>query len=184
MLKVYKHTSPAGVDTWHKTLPKVQVPERSEVTYVQAMHGYERTKNQAIVTYGRRTVIVDFPLQTHARGEEPPTVGPEVRPPVATSAPPAALTPGAEQQPRAQRQPRAAGGGRQRRMRATYKIYAPWKGHAAATRLRGQAYAPGPDTDTEFVRGDQAVISVTDDGKLQVKKTNSDHTQVWEPVDG
>lgn len=66
--------------------------------------------------------------------------------------------------------------------KTTYKIYGKFKGHPAATRLKGQAYvAPA---GTQFRSGDQAVLTPGDDGKLKVKKPDSDHTQTWDPIDG
>lgn len=65
--------------------------------------------------------------------------------------------------------------------KTTYKIYGKFKGHPAATRLKGQAYvAPA---DTQFSAGEQAYVS-PEDGKLKVKKADGDHTQTWEPIDG
>jgi hypothetical protein len=65
--------------------------------------------------------------------------------------------------------------------KTTYKIYGKFKGHPAATRLKGKAYvAPA---NTEFSAGEQAYINVDGD-KLKVKKADSDHTQTWDPIDG
>lgn len=65
--------------------------------------------------------------------------------------------------------------------KTTYKIYGKFKGHPAATRLKGQAYvAPA---NTQFSAGEQAYVT-PEDGKLTVKKADGDHTQTWEPIDG
>jgi hypothetical protein len=179
---VYKHTSPSKVVTYIKSFPTVNVARATTATFIRAFHGFETSSSKGIVKAGERTLLVSFPLMALPSGQEPTARTANVAPPVATSAPPRELTPGAPAPaPRAA----AAAGGRQRaarRLKATYKIYGRWKGHAAATRLRGQAYA-GP-ADTEFTGGEQAVISPTDDGKLTVKKVDGDHTQTWEPVDG
>lgn len=65
--------------------------------------------------------------------------------------------------------------------KTTYKIYGKFKGHPTSTRLKGQAYV-GP-ANTRFSPGEQAEIT-PDNGKLKVKKADSDHTQTWEPIDG
>jgi hypothetical protein len=65
--------------------------------------------------------------------------------------------------------------------KTTYKIYGKFKGHPAATRLKGQAYVAG--NDTQFKSGEQAIIE-PEDGKLRVKKTTGDHSQLWDPIDG
>jgi len=67
--------------------------------------------------------------------------------------------------------------------KTTYKIYPGGKrfdGKPVHTRLKGQAYAPSGQT--QFKPGEQGVLSV-DNGKLKVKKPDSDHTQTWDPVD-
>ncbi len=87
------------------------------------------------------------------------------------SAPAPELDPNRANEPAAPRGPKT-----------TYKIYGRFKGHPVATRLKGQAYV-GP-ANTEFKPGEQAYISPGDDGKLKVKKTDSEHTQDWDPVDG
>lgn len=44
--------------------------------------------------------------------------------------------------------------------------------------MKGKAYlAP---VDTKFKSGDQAAVA-PEDGKLRVKKTDSDHSRLWEP---
>lgn len=66
--------------------------------------------------------------------------------------------------------------------KTTYKIYGKFKGHPAATRLKGQAYvAPA---NTQFRSGDQAVLTPGEGGKLKVKRPDGDHTQDWDPIDG
>ena len=79
-------------------------------------------------------------------------------------------------EPAPAREPGAARG-----PKTTYKIYGRFKGHPAATRLKGQAYVSA--NDTQFRGGEQAVIS-PEDGKLRVKKPDSDHSQLWDPIDG
>ena len=88
--------------------------------------------------------------------------------PGAAAAPPGAPAP----------TPAAAG---PRGPKQTYKIYGKFKGHPVSTRLKGQAYV-GPQ-DSEFRAGEQASITPAD-GKLTVKKTDSDHSQTWDPIDG
>lgn len=64
--------------------------------------------------------------------------------------------------------------------KTSYKIYGKMKGAPAHTRLKGKAYvAP---QDTQFTPGELANITA-DNGKLKVKKPDSDHTQTWEPAD-
>jgi hypothetical protein len=67
----------------------------------------------------------------------------------------------------------AAGKGK----KTTYKIYGKLKGAPVHTRLKGRAYLAGPDT--RFKNGDQAAISVGDDGDLTVTDPQSGHTQKW-----
>lgn len=109
------------------------------------------------------------------------------RPEVKTSAPPRELAPqaapnGAAGAANAPPAAAAAGPAAARGPKTTYKIYGRFKGHPVATRLKGQAYV-GP-ANTQFSAGEQAVIAKTDDGKLSVKKADSDHTQTWDPIDG
>lgn len=60
----------------------------------------------------------------------------------------------------------------------TYKVYGKKGGAPAHTRVKGKAYlAP---SDTQFAAGEPAVAT-PENGKLTVKKKDSDHTQVWEP---
>lgn len=82
--------------------------------------------------------------------------------------------------PRPATQP--AGAAAARGPKTTYKIYGRFKGHPVSTRLKGQAYV-GPQ-DTQFAPGEQAIISMNDDGKLKVKKADGDHSQDWDPIDG
>lgn len=96
-----------------------------------------------------------------------------VMPDVRKSPAPAALNPNRVNEPAAS--PIARG------PKTTYKIYGKFKGHPASTRLKGQAYVGA--TGTRFAPGEQAYIT-PEDGKLKVKKTDSDHTQTWEPIDG
>lgn len=97
-------------------------------------------------------------------------------PPVRRSAAPAELNPNIETRPR--RAPAAAAA---RGPKTTYKIYGKFKGHPVATRLKGQAYVGA--NNTQFSSGEQAIIS-PEDGKLRVKKVDSDHSQLWDPIDG
>lgn len=60
----------------------------------------------------------------------------------------------------------------------TYKVYGKLKGAPAHTRLKGKAYVAAPGT--KFKPGEQAKVAPKD-GKLQVKKADGDHTQLWEP---
>jgi len=88
------------------------------------------------------------------------------------AAPPSAPEPKAEpvHEPEAPRV--AASGGK------TYKVYGKLKGAPAHTRLKGKAFlAP---RDTKFKNGEQAAVEPAGD-KLRVKKTDSDHTQLWDP---
>lgn len=97
------------------------------------------------------------------------------QPAVKTSAPPRELKPNTTPPAtRAPSEPRAP--------KTTYKIYGRFKGYPVSTRLKGQAYV-GPQ-NTQFVPGEQAIISKTDNNKLRVKKSNGDHTQDWDPIDG
>jgi curved DNA-binding protein CbpA len=64
----------------------------------------------------------------------------------------------------------------------TYKVYGRKAGRPVHTRYKGKAYGPGPKTNTQFVPGQDAEVSM-DGEKLRVKKTTSDHTQTWDPVD-
>lgn len=60
----------------------------------------------------------------------------------------------------------------------TYRIYGKHKGAPAHTRLKGQAYVAG--ADTQFRAGEEAYVEPKD-GKLGVKKVDGDHEQTWEP---
>ncbi len=92
-------------------------------------------------------------------------------PPVKKTPPARALDPNRTNEPATPRGPKT-----------TYKIYGKFKGHPAATRLKGKAYvAPA---NTQFSAGEQAFIEPGEDGKLKVKKADGDHTQDWDPIDG
>lgn len=106
------------------------------------------------------------PAMPNALGKQPSAVR--------KSPPPRELNPNRAEEPA--RAPRTPGV-----PKTTYKIYGKFKGAPAATRLKGQAYiAP---QNTQFKGGEQAYIT-PDNGKLKVKKTDSDHTQTWEPTEG
>jgi hypothetical protein len=85
---------------------------------------------------------------------------------------PSATTP-APKEPKAAPAPRGP--------KAAYKVYGKKAGSPVHTRLKGQAY--GGPADSKFKNGEMAAIS-PEDGKLRVKKADSDHSQLWEPVDG
>ena len=94
-------------------------------------------------------------------------------PAVRKSPPPRELDPNRRNEPAAPRRP----GG----PKTSYKVYGRMKGAPAHTRLKGQAYIAG--RDTEFTPGEQAILT-PDNGKLKVKKVDGDHEQTWEPTDG
>jgi len=70
----------------------------------------------------------------------------------------------------------------------TFKIYPGAKAYAgpdgkkpsAVTRVKGKVYRAGQDT--KFAPGEQGRVAL-DNGKLKVTKTDSDHTQTWDPVE-
>jgi hypothetical protein len=67
--------------------------------------------------------------------------------------------------------------------KASYKIYPGGRrygGKPVVTRYKGKVY--GPSGATQFKPNEQGVVGV-DNGKLTVKKPDSDHTQTWDPVD-
>jgi hypothetical protein len=114
-----------------------------------------------------QAVQAKYPQHTWNPRQEPPEVK--------KSPPPRGLNPNAA--PARAHKPSA-----QRGQKTTYKIYGRFKGHPAATRLKGQAYvAPN---NTKFRAGDQAEITVGDNGKLRVKKPGEDYAQLWDPIDG
>jgi len=69
----------------------------------------------------------------------------------------------------------------------TYKVYG-WKGHRRVVRVRGKLY--GTETGgrlksggvTKFNANDRARVKPVGD-KMNVTKTDSDHTQSWDPID-
>lgn len=65
----------------------------------------------------------------------------------------------------------------------TYKVYGRKNNRPVHTRYKGKAYGPGPTTNTQFMSGQDAEVTPTDDGHLRVKKTDSDHTQTWDGID-
>jgi hypothetical protein len=174
----WKFTSPNGRETYTKNLPQVALKRGAEVTYVKAVHAPGsggHPYNMAMVKYGDRYLLTAFPLMTTASGAREENAPENVAPPIKKSPPSKATA--AAPAAAAAIEPTAAKG-----PKTTYKIYGRFKGHPAATRLKGQAYVAGQDT--QFSAGEQAVISKTDDGKLKVKKADSDHSQIWEPIDG
>lgn len=181
-VKIFKYTSPAGEVKQIPSFPKVNLPRNTEVTFIKSMYGLTGPDNSqanlAIVRHGEKFLLVPFPLWAASEGAPAGAREPNVAPPVkkspaagAAPAPAAAAEPGAE--PAAPAGPRGP--------KTTYKIYGKFKGHPVATRLKGQAYV-GP-ANTQFAGGEQAVIS-PEDGKLRVKKSDGDHSQLWEPVEG
>lgn len=180
---VYKYTPANGGDTRHiATFPKVNVPINAPVEFVKVLHGNipgaqrygygasPSAANKAIVKYDNKTVVLDFPLWAEEAGTTPAEAEKYEPMPVKKATPAGAAAPAAAGAPRAAGTPKT-----------TYKIYGKFKGAPAATRLKGQAYIAG--ADTQFRGGEQAVIS-PEDGKLRVKKADSDHSQLWEPTDG
>ena len=179
-----------------RTMNYVQVPKNAEVTYIRTNHatrdiGYA-PGNSAIVKYGDKSVIVPLPLWAASEGAVP--AGPQpgelgkvkmsppakslARKPVTPPTPAPARTPAATTTDDAPVQTAAPV---RRGAKSTYKIYGKFKGHPAATRLKGQAYVGA--ADTQFKSGEQAIIE-PEDGKLRVKKTTGDHSQLWDPIDG
>lgn len=67
-----------------------------------------------------------------------------------------------------------------RSSKETYKIYPGGKrwGSPVVTRVKGKVFK-GP-MDSQFKPGEQAAVA-PDGDRLRVKKTDSDHTQTWEP---
>lgn len=57
------------------------------------------------------------------------------------------------------------------------KVYGKLKGAPAHTRLKGKAYVAG--ADTQFKSGERATVA-PEGGKLRVKKSDSDHSQLWD----
>lgn len=182
--KFFKYVSSTGEVQYirYDGLPNVALEPNTPVEYVRPFFGYEGADsyssdyNLAIVKDGERFLLMQFPLWIKPRGETPDAAERETAPPVRKSPPPRELT-GA---PAPAREPNAAPAA-PRGPKTTYKIYGKHRGAPAHTRLKGQAYvAPA---NTRFKNGEQAVLT-PDDGKLKVKKPDSDHTQTWEPSDG
>jgi len=180
--KVFKCTPRGGGEpTYKKSFPKVSLETNTPVVFVRVFYGTQVSSNsntygdanKAIVKYGERFLLTMFPLWAMQNGEEPARET-NVAPPIKKSAPsPVKSASTATSEPAADATPRGA--------KTTYKIYGKFKGHPAATRLKGQAYVAG--NDTQFRGGEQANVS-PEDGKLRVKKTDSDHSQLWDPIDG
>ena len=64
-----------------------------------------------------------------------------------------------------------------------YKIYkggAKYGDKPVVTRYKGKVY--GPSGETRFSPNEQGMVSPSTDGKLTVKKADSDHTQTWDSV--
>lgn len=74
------------------------------------------------------------------------------------------------------------------RDRDVYKVY-PWKGHRRVVRVGGKLY--GTDTGgqldngemTKFNANDRVKVSPEKGGAYRVKNPNTDHSQVWNPID-
>lgn len=67
--------------------------------------------------------------------------------------------------------------------KTSYKIYkggARYGNKPVVTRYKGKVY--GPSGESQFNPNDTGIVSPGEDGKLNVKKPDSDHTQSWEPV--
>lgn len=182
-MTIFKYTPSSGGEARYvTTFPKVNVPQNSPVQFVKVLQGappgsrayrYGSSTggaNKAIVKYDNKTVIIDFPLWSDMSGAVPAEAQKYDPMPIKKATPPVAATPAAAGAARAPGAPKT-----------TYKIYGKFKGAPAATRLKGQAYIAADDT--QFRGGEQAIIS-PEDGKLRVKKTDSDHSQLWEPTDG
>jgi hypothetical protein len=180
-VSIFKYVPANGGETRHvATFPKVQIPANAEVQFVKVMHGSSTpsrygsstgTPNKAVVKYDNKSVVIEFPLWAETSGTTPAEAEKFAPMPVKKATPPAVAAPAA-----AGAAARAPG-----TPKTTYKIYGKFKGAPAATRLKGQAYIAGDDT--QFRGGEQAIIS-PEDGKLRVKKTDSDHSQLWDPTDG
>jgi hypothetical protein len=185
----FKYVPSKGQTSYHKTngdLDIVELQRNTAVQYVRPFIGYVKSDgsnaqtNLAVVKYNDRTLLVKFPLWERESGNVPDVVEPNVMPPVKKSPPPRELNPNATPTPR--EQPAIREPGVPRGPKTTYKVYGRHRGAPAHTRLKGQAYvAP---VDTQFKNGEQAVLTPGDDGKLNVKKADGDHTQAWEPSDG
>lgn len=177
--KVYKIEMPSGEEKFVESFPKEQLPGNSAVQFLKTMFGVpaeqRKDPNLAVVRRGERFYLTEFPLWEKEGGETPARKEPNVAPPVVKSAPPRELT-GEPAPARAPGAPRPTG------PKVSYKIYGKKAGKTAHTRLKGQAY--GAPADTQFKPGEQASLQATDDGKLKVKKVDSDHEQTWDPVEG
>lgn len=177
-----------------RTMNYVQVPKDAEVTFIRTNHvprdlAYS-PGNTAVVKYGDKSIVVPLPLWAAREGAvptaaQPGKLGNVIKSPPAKSLARKPVAPPA-------RTPRVAATTTddapvqtaapvRRGAKSTYKIYGKFKGHPAATRLKGQAYVGA--ADTQFRSGEQAIIE-PEDGKLRVKKTTGDHSQLWDPIDG
>ena len=74
-----------------------------------------------------------------------------------------------------------------RSIKDTYKVYG-WKNHRRVVRVGGKLYGTGPGGSlstggqTRFNANDRARVS-KNGTRMTVKKTDSDHTQTWDPID-
>jgi hypothetical protein len=172
------------------SLPTVNVPGNVEVEFIRSNYdpfaGHHAVSGTGLVKYKGKSLIIRFPLWARPMGAKPNDLTPGVMPPVRKSPPPAALakkisSPVATTTPDEESPVAATATPARRGPKSTYKIYGKFKGHPAATRLKGQAYVAADDT--QFKSGEQAIIE-PEDGKLRVKKTAGDHSQLWSPIDG
>lgn len=59
------------------------------------------------------------------------------------------------------------------------KIYGKKGVSPAHTRFKGKAYGAGPDT--KFKSGESAIVDKTPEGKLKVRKSDDNYSQIWDP---
>lgn len=174
-----------GETRYITSLTKVNIPNNAAVEFIKTFFGetsttqYGGALNKAVVRYDGKTVLTEFPLLWSLNQDDIPEDANKYEPmPIKKS--------GITKAPAPQKTATSSAntgnaGAAPKGPKTTYKIYGKFKGAPAATRLKGKAYI-APD-DTQFRGGEQAVIS-PEDGKLRVKKTDSDHSQLWEPTDG
>lgn len=69
----------------------------------------------------------------------------------------------------------------------SYKVYG-WRQGRRVVRVGGQLFGTGPGGNlsgggqSRFNANDRARVSRTADGKMKVQKTDSDHSQTWDPI--
>lgn len=74
-----------------------------------------------------------------------------------------------------------------RKTKDSYKVY-PWRGQRRVVRIGGKLYGTGEGGrlkdggTTRFNSGERANVS-KDGTRLKVTKSDSDHTQTWDPID-